>query len=169
MIPETPATATATVTTEVAPARAVSPDADTDELALAARLRSAVTRLHRRLRQQTVGGLTPSQSSALTSIEVLGTPTLGELAAREAVQPPSMTRIVGALEAEGFVARTTDPEDRRVARVGLTAAGRRTLADIRSQRTAYLARRLHLLGDGERAALADLTALLERLEELPEP
>ncbi len=156
-------------TAPTATAGSGSPVAGADELALAARLRSAVTRLHRRLRQQTVGGLTPSQGSALTSIEALGTPTLGELAAREAVQPPSMTRIVGALEADGFVARTTDPGDRRVARVELTAAGRRTLADIRSQRTAYLARRLHLLGDGERAALADLTAQLERLEDLPDP
>src|SRR5271167_4236704 len=106
---QTPTATSAAAATALVPVRGGAPVADTEELALAARLRSAVTRLHRRLRQQTVGGLTPSQGSALTSIEALGTPTLGELAAREAVQPPSMTRIVGALEADGFVARTTDP------------------------------------------------------------
>ena len=74
-------------------------DSDGDErmdTEIASRLRMAVTRLHRRLRQQSAGGLTPSQASALASVAQLGSPTLGLLAARESVQPPSMTRIVVA-------------------------------------------------------------------------
>ena len=76
---------------------------DVEEAELAARLRLAVTRLHRRLRQQQPGDLTPSQASALASVDRLASPTLGELAARESVQPPSLTRIVAALEARGLV------------------------------------------------------------------
>ena len=146
----------------------------TDELApgeaeLAARLRMAVTRLHRRLRQQAAGGLTPSQASALVGVEHLGSPTLGALAARESVQPPTMTKVVGALEELGYVTRVTDPSDRRVARITITPAGSETLRGIRSLKTAFLVDRLHRLEPDDRAALADLTSLLERLVDMDEP
>ncbi len=75
---------------------------------LAARMRLAILRLSRRLRQQVAGGVTSSQVSALATVERLGTPTLGELASSEQVQPPSMTKIVVALEAAGLVARQED-------------------------------------------------------------
>ncbi len=139
----------------------VAPDRAEDEVA--ARLRLAVTRLHRRLRQQGAGDLTQSQASALASIERLGSPTLGALAARESVRPPSMTRIVGALEELGYVSRVTDSNDRRVARVTLSTEGQRILEHNRSAKNAFLAQQLHRLEPGERLALADLTNLLERL------
>jgi DNA-binding MarR family transcriptional regulator len=138
------------------------------EAELASRLRMAVTRLHRRLRQHNVGGLTPSQTSALASINRLGAPTLGELALTESVQPPSMTRIVGNLEAAGFVKRVVDEADRRVARVTLLASGRKVLQQNRSLKNAFLARQLRQLDEGEQVALAELTVLLERLLELAE-
>ena len=132
---------------------------------MASRLRLAVTRLHRRLRQQTGGGLTPSQASALSSIEKLGSPTLKMLAARESVQPPSMTRIVGALEALGMVTRVVDAADRRMARVTISAEGGRILREGRSLKNAFLVGQLHRLPPEEREALGDLTVLLERLVE----
>jgi DNA-binding MarR family transcriptional regulator len=135
---------------------------------VAARLRVAVTRLHRKLRQHAAGGLTQSQASALTGIGQLGSPTLGELAARESVRPPSMTRIVGTLEDLGYVSRSSDPEDRRVARVVLTAKGDAVLRQSRSRKTAYLAAQLHRLPPEDRRALADLTVLLERLAAVEE-
>jgi DNA-binding MarR family transcriptional regulator len=138
------------------------------EAELASRLRMAVTRLHRRLRQHNVGGLTPSQTSALASINRLGAPTLGELALTESVQPPSMTRIVGNLEAAGYVKRVVDQADRRVARVTLLASGRKVLQQNRSLKNAFLARQLRQLDQGEQVALAELTVLLERLLELAE-
>ena len=116
--------------------------ADQADTELASRLRMAVTRLQRRLRQQGVGGLSPPSHRALTSVAKLGSPTLGELAAREAVQPPSMTRIVGALENMGYVTRIVDPHDRRVARVTLSPQGRAVLDHNRSAKNAYLAQRL---------------------------
>jgi DNA-binding MarR family transcriptional regulator len=136
---------------------------DTDETALAARLRLAVTRLHRRLRQQSDAGLTASQASALVGVERLGSPTLGALAARESVQPPSMTRIVGALEVLGYVTRVVDPTDRRVVRITITASGEAVLRHNRSLKNAFLAERLHELDPADRDALEGLTALLERL------
>ena len=142
---------------------------EVSESELASRLRLAVTRLHRRLRQQTAGGLTPSQASALASIERLGSPTLGALASRESVQPPSMTRIVGALEAQGYVTRVVDPDDRRVARVAATTEGQCVLQRGRTLKNAFLADQLHRLPDEDREALGALTALLERLVEREDP
>lgn len=147
-------------------------DADTvnpAEAEMASRLRLAVTRLHRRLRQQTAGDLTQSQSSALASIAKLGSPTLGALATCESVQPPSMTRIVGALEEMGHVTRVVDPADRRVSRVTVTDHGRRVLEHNRSVKNAFLAQQLLRLAPEERQSLGDLTALLERLIALDEP
>jgi DNA-binding MarR family transcriptional regulator len=142
---------------------------DGAEAELASRLRLAVTRLHRRLRQQAVGGLSPAQTSALASTERLAAPTLGELASHESVQPPSMTRIIAALEEKGLVTRVIDPTDRRVARIEITEDGRQVLAESRSRKNVYLARQLHRLTPEERHALGGLTALLERLAEGLEP
>jgi DNA-binding MarR family transcriptional regulator len=134
-----------------------------DETEMASRLRLAVTRLHRRLRQQSAGGLTQSQGSALASVSQLGSPTLGALASRESVQPPSMTRIVAALEEKGLVSRVVDSADRRVARVTLTDQGREVLARSRSLKNAFLAEQLRGLSPEERRGLGELTGLLERL------
>ena len=137
------------------------PEASDGELA--ARLRLAVLRLSRQLRQQLVGGVTQSQVSVLSSVERLGAPTLGELAASERVQPPSMTRQVGGLVAAGLLAREVHPGDRRIVQVRLTAGGERTLQQNRSARTAFVASRLKRIPADERARLAELVGLLERL------
>ena len=71
---------------------------------VAGRLRIAVNRLQRRLRQESLGGLSPAQASALGSVGRHGSPTLGELAALEQVQPPTMTRIVAGLTTRGWYA-----------------------------------------------------------------
>ncbi|MHB8330035.1 MAG: MarR family winged helix-turn-helix transcriptional regulator [Acidimicrobiales bacterium] len=143
----------------------VKADSRGSEAELAARLRLAITRLYRPLRQQVAGGLTPSQVSALATAERLGEPTLGELAASEQVQPPSMTRMVIGLEASGLVSRLVDPTDGRVVRVQVTTEGRRTLQRSRSLRNALLARRLRRLTLAERDQLEQLVRLLERLVE----
>jgi DNA-binding MarR family transcriptional regulator len=130
---------------------------------LAARLRVAVTRLNRKLRQQALAGLSPAQASALGTLNRLGSPTLGELAAAEQVQPPTATRLVTTLESAGLVARETDGDDRRVVRVRITAEGRRNLQRIRTLKNAYLTRRLAALDPAERAQTEGLTQLLEHL------
>jgi len=146
------------------PHRDVAPESEAE---IAARLRLAVTRLARRLRHQVAGPVTPSQVSALATVERLGSPTLGELAASEQVQPPSMTKMVVGLEAAGLVERREDDVDRRVVRVTLTSEGRRTVQRSRSLRTAYLVRRLRRLSEAERASLETVVSLLEHVVEEP--
>ncbi len=130
---------------------------------LATRLRVAVTRLNRKLRQQSLAGLSPAQASALGMVNKLGSPTLGELAAAEQVQPPTVTRLVTSMENAGLLAKETDGADRRVVRVRITAEGRRTLQRIRTLKNAFLARRLAALDPAELALAQDLTRLLEHL------
>lgn len=139
----------------------------TVETETAARLRLAVTRLHRALRQQVVAGLTPAQTATLATVERLGSPTLGELASAERVQPPSMTRMVAALESAGMIERELDAADRRIARVTTTADGRRTLQRIRSLRTALLVKRMRRLSASERRSLTEALSVLERLVDEP--
>jgi DNA-binding MarR family transcriptional regulator len=132
---------------------------------LATRLRLAVTRLARRLRQQTESPISPTQQSALATIEHEGPLTLGELAAVEQVQPPTITAAVGRLQEQGLVTRTGDTVDRRVARVEITPAGSRLLEQSRSRKNAYLERRLRGLSAGDRATLEAAADILERLLE----
>jgi DNA-binding MarR family transcriptional regulator len=132
-------------------------------VALPARLRLVVTRLARRLRQQSETSVSPTQIAALATIERRGPLTLGELAEVEAVQPPTITAAVDRLENEGFVQRRRDPVDRRVTHVQVTAAGRRLLEESRSRKTAYLERRLETLTVRERATLERAAAILERV------
>jgi DNA-binding MarR family transcriptional regulator len=130
---------------------------------LAGRLRLSINRLHRRMRQESLGGLSPAQSSALGSVLRLGSPTLGELAAVEQVQPPSMTRIVASLQDAGMVTRVTDVTDRRSARVHITPGGKRALERIRTLKNAFLTRRLSELSPDEQERAAELVDLLEHL------
>ena len=134
---------------------------------LATRLRIAVNRLQRKLRQQSLEGLSPAQASALGTVNRLGRPTLGELAALEQVQPPSMTRIVASLADAGMVVRETDAADRRSVRVRITPAGTRTLERMRTAKNAFLLRRLGDLSADEQRRAEDLVGLLEHL--LAEP
>jgi len=136
-----------------------------DDPELAARLRLLVNRLARRLRSQTPEGLSPSRISALVTIETQGPITLGQLATCERVRPPSITRMVASLEELGLVRRETDPGDRRIARVSLTAQGRRTVQRTRTRKTAYLAKRLRKLDDAELAIVRAALPVLERLLE----
>jgi len=135
---------------------------------LVVQLRLAVMRLARRLRQQTEGEITASQLSALFSVSRLGPLTLGALAAVERVRPPTMTRIVGHLEAAGLLVRRPAPADRRSAEVELSPSGRELLDRSRTRKDAYLAERLATLGPDELAVLRRAAAVLERLLEADE-
>lgn len=132
----------------------------------AARLRLVVARLARTLRQQTTDGdVTMSMVSALASVEQLGPVALGELAAVERVQPPTLTRIVGRLEGLGMVARQIDPTDRRIALVRVTPEGAKFLERNRKRRNAFLASRIAKLSADEVATLESALPVLEKLLE----
>jgi DNA-binding MarR family transcriptional regulator len=131
---------------------------------LPSRLRFAVMRLARQLRQQDdQDDVTPSGASALSSLERLGPMTLGRLAAVERVRPPSVTKIVDRLEELGLARREVDPADRRSSLVHLTDAGRRHLAEARKRKTAYLASRLAALPPEDVATLEAALPVIEHL------
>ena len=135
---------------------------------VASRLRLAVMRLSRRLRQHAPHGITPSQLSALTTLVKAGRITLSQLAVAERVQPPSITRVVDILVSDGYATRTQSDEDRRVAWVEPTPAGHALVDTVRRQRDAYLAQRLRTLPAADVATLARAAVLLEQLtEDLP--
>jgi len=138
-----------------------------DTVELAARLRLAVTRLARRLRQEAGAGITPSMLSALSSADRQGPVTMRDLCAAEQVQPPTMTRIVAALVAGGLVVREADAKDGRVAWVKVTADGRRLLERSRRRKEAFLARALRELDPRDVATLEAAADVLERFTEAP--
>lgn len=130
---------------------------------VADRLHSASIHLLRRVRRRDdESGVTAPHLSALSVLVFGGARTLGELAAAEQVTPPSMTRIVRNLEADGLVEREVDAADRRVFRVRVTDAGRRVLEDGRRRRIAALAERLRSLTPDELATLEAAADLIER-------
>ena len=135
------------------------------DLDVAVRLRTAVTRLNRRLRQQALGTVSPAQASMLAMADRLGTPTLGELARAEQIQPPTMTRLVGTMVEAGHLTRFEDPADRRISRVKVTSSGRKELERIRKLKTAYLVEQIDQLDGADRALAAEMVGLLERLAE----
>ncbi|MFN2608911.1 MAG: MarR family winged helix-turn-helix transcriptional regulator [Acidimicrobiales bacterium] len=136
---------------------------------VAASVRLSVMRLARILRHQDGGGLTPSMMSALATLNREGRLSLGELAAREHVAAPTVTRVVEKLQRAGLATRRASDHDGRVAYVEVTSKGRRQVEDARSRRTAWLAARLAVLSDDELAALRHAAPILERLVDSPDP
>ncbi len=138
----------------------------TDAAELAAHLRPALLRLTRLVRSQRAdSSVSLAQLSTLGVLSASGPLGPSELAARESVQPPTMTKVLTGLEERGLVDRETHPTDRRQAVISLTTAGRELVESERRSRTAWLSRRLATLTRDERAQLADVVVLLERLAE----
>lgn len=136
---------------------------DVQQGELAARLRLAVGRLHRRIRIDGRESVPPLQLSALVTIEQHGPLRLSELARREAVTAPTMSRVLTALDERGFVVRTPDPQDARGVLITLSDEGAARLAEVRSHRTALVARRLARLDADQRATLSAALPALEAL------
>ena len=130
---------------------------------MAARLRLSNTRLHRALRREAHIDLTPSQMSALATINRLGPLTLGALAEQEGVAPPSITKILAILEDDGLVTRTPDPADRRVNYVTATRKGSELVEESRRRKTAWLTDRIRDLSAEQRRRLADALDVIEDL------
>jgi len=143
--------------------------ADTALTDLAARLRMAVVRTSRRLRQEAAAGeageLTPTATSALVAVERHGPLTPSELADIERIKRPTATRILRGLEEAGLVDRSPDPEDGRSALLSVNGAGRERLRRMRGRKNAYLARRMRDLPAEDLAALERAATILERMLE----
>jgi DNA-binding MarR family transcriptional regulator len=143
----------------------------TADAGLATTLRISVSRLARRLRvERTVPGqaepvLSDTQFAALATLEKHGAMSPGELAGHERVQPPSMTRVIAALEEWQLVTRAAHASDRRQVVLTVTPAGQVLVAKARRRRDAWLARRLNELTPQERATLRAAAPILEKLSQ----
>jgi DNA-binding MarR family transcriptional regulator len=137
---------------------------------LASALRISVSRLARRLRAERMAkglepGLSDTQLAALAALESHGAMTPGELADHEKVQPPSMTRVIAALEERGLVTREPHATDRRQVVLTATDQGKTVVQQSRRLREAWLAKRLRELTPQERALLRQAAPLLEKLSQ----
>ncbi len=131
----------------------------------AARLRLAITRAARRLRQEASGDLTPTSAAALATVERHGPLTPSELAEIERVKRPTATRTLRHLAGLDLVIRTPDPADGRSALVSITPAGRERLRRLRRRKNAYLARRMREMPEDEVRTLERAAEILERMLE----
>jgi DNA-binding MarR family transcriptional regulator len=137
---------------------------------LASALRISVSRLARRLRAERMAkglepGLSDTQLAALAALEKHGAMTPGELADHEKVQPPSMTRVIAALEERGLVMRAPHATDKRQVVLTATDQGRDVVHQSRRLREAWLAKRLRELTPQERALLRQAAPILEKLSQ----
>jgi DNA-binding MarR family transcriptional regulator len=131
---------------------------------LAALLRPSLLRLTRLVRNQRVDmTVTLTQLSAMATLANAGPMSAGELANRERVQPPSMTKVLANLEERGLVRRAVHPSDKRQAIIEITEAGRALLDSERQSRDAWLSRRLSELTPDERALLREVVPVLDKL------
>ena len=137
----------------------------TSDLELASRLRFALARAARRLRQQAGTGLSPSLTAALATVARCGPLTPSELAAAERVRRPTVTRVLTRLEQAGLITRTPDPADRRSTLLAITPAGVALLAEGRTRKDAFLSERLEGLSPADRATLARAAGILEDMLE----
>ena len=140
------------------------PETRIDTTTVADRLRPALLRLARELRRETrVEGVSPGQVSLMVAVKYDPGIGVNDLAARERISPPAMTKQVNRLAAAGLVKRTPNVDDRRRVGLTLTEDGQRTLRRVRSRRTAWLAQRLGALDDDELAAVEGAVEPLLRL------
>ena len=147
-----------------------TPQQTRSDAGLASALRISVSRLARRLRAErlTKGmepGLSDTQLAALAALEVHSAMTPGELAEHEKVQPPSMTRVIAALEELGLVMRAPHATDRRQVVLTATERGRELVHQSRRLREAWLAKRRRELTPQERAVLRAAAPILEKLSQ----
>jgi DNA-binding MarR family transcriptional regulator len=140
------------------------PRVEVDTVAVADVLRPVLLRIGRELRRETrAEGVSPEQVALLVAIKYAPGIGVRELAARERVSPPAMTKHVDRLERDGLVARTPSEDDRRRVGLTLTDDAQRLLRRVRSRRTAWLASRLRGLTDEELAAVEAAVEPLSRL------
>jgi DNA-binding MarR family transcriptional regulator len=141
-----------------------------DRLDVANRLHSAAIHLLRRARRVDAESRLPAPQLSALSVIVYGGPiTLGALAAAEQVRPPTMTRLVAAMEADGLVARETDKSDRRVVRIRATAKAKRIVEDGRDRRIAVMAEALETLSDADVSGIAAALDAIEKVAGTPNP
>jgi DNA-binding MarR family transcriptional regulator len=131
---------------------------------MAEQLHSAAIHLLRILRKEDEsGGLNAPRLSALSVIVFGGPIMLRDLAAAEQVRPPTMTRIVNALEQQRLVAKKKNEKDGRSIYISATTAGKRLLLVGRNRRIRSLVRQIDALASTEKSTLREAIRVLVRI------
>ena len=141
----------------------MKPLTDEDGVTVAARLNLIVGRLMRTIRQHAAAGLTPSQLSALVTVDERGPLRISALATQESLGAPAATRVVASLEEAGLVTRSSDPDDKRASLIALTTVGSETLKALRKERATGLGAQLDALSESERRLLERALPVLEKI------
>lgn len=136
---------------------------DEDGVTVAARLNLIVGRLMRTIRQHAAAGLTPSQLSALVTVDERGPLRISALATQESLGAPAATRVVASLEEAGLIMRSSDPDDKRASLIALTKKGSETLKALRQERATGLGAQLDALSEPERRLLERALPVLEKI------
>ena len=136
---------------------------DEDGVTVAARLNLIVGGLMRTIRQHAAAGLTPSQLSALVTVDERGPLRISALATQESLGAPAATRVVASLEEAGLVMRSSDPDDKRASLIALTKKGSETLKALRQERATGLGAQLDALSEPERRLLERALPVLEKI------
>jgi DNA-binding MarR family transcriptional regulator len=137
-----------------------------DPIAVANQLRPVLLQLNRELRREVHSlGVTGGQVSLLVQIQ--RTPGIGvrDLAQRERMSAPGMSKYIARLESAGLLSREALPDKRRVG-IRLTEEGERVLRSVKKRRTAWLAARLRELEPRELHAIGAAVEPLARLLEV---
>lgn len=136
----------------------------TDSQIIADQIHSEAIHLLRKLRREdAAGGLNAPRLSALSVIVFAGPVTLGDLAAAEQVRPPTMTRIVDALEEQKLVTRKRNEADGRSTQITATPAGRKLLMLGCARRVRPLAEHIAALAPADRAKIKDAVEILNQV------
>ena len=131
------------------------------------RLNSAAIHLLRRISQEDgADGVTGARASALSVVVYGGPLTVGELARRERVALPTISRIVDALVRDGLLARLRAESDRRTVTLAATRRGRTLMERGRARRIRRLADELGMLEEQDVQALEQALDVLDRLEDI---
>jgi DNA-binding MarR family transcriptional regulator len=145
---------------------------DTQEVVAAARaLRRGITELYRRLRAERMShGLSPSKLSILGRLALNGPLTVTALAAKERVQPQSLTRTLADLEESKLIVRRQDQVDRRQSLAEITRLGEELLRNDARRQAAWLATAMSsLLTPAERELLRVAAQLMRQLADAEVP
>lgn len=129
----------------------------------AAELRLVIGRLIRSIRQHNASGLTPSQVSAMATIEEFGPIRISDLASRESIGAPVATRVTASLEELNYIKRVQDFVDKRACLVELTVTGQKVLRNLWQERTVGINQRIQMLSKSEIAVLNAALPVLDKL------
>jgi DNA-binding MarR family transcriptional regulator len=142
----------------------MSNESFTNSQNIADQIHSTAIHLLRKLRKEDDGsGLNAPRLSALSVIVFGGPVTLGDLAAAEQVRPPTMTRIINALEEQGLVLKNQNANDGRSILLSATPTGKKLLMEGRARRVKALAKQIAALAPPQRAVLHEATEILKQV------